>query len=89
MLMIKLTVWALPHTKWRHYILSINYIPDFPLTTIELRFLTSILQDKRVKMFIPLEIKEELHKVLKYVKPLWKIGDIKYFDQNKDGDDLQ
>lgn len=40
-------------------------------------------------MFIPLEIKEELHKVLKYVKPLWKIGDIKYFDQNKDGDDLQ
>lgn len=63
--------------------------PDFPLTTIELRFLTSILQDKRVKMFIPLEIKEELHKVLKYVKPLWKIGDIKYFDQNKDGDDLQ
>lgn len=66
----------------------INYIPDFPLTTIELRFLTSILQDKRVIMFVPHKIIEELHQALKDVKPLWKTEDIKYFDRNKDGDDF-
>lgn len=75
--------------EFQNKVLSpINHIPDFPLTTIELRFLTSILQDKRVKIFFPLEIIEELHKALKDVKPLWKTEDIKYFDQNKDGDDF-
>ena len=66
----------------------INHIPDFPLTTIELRFIAAILQDKRVIMFVPHKIIEELHQALKDVKPLWKTEDIKYFDQNKDGDDF-
>ena len=66
----------------------INQIPDFPLTTIELRFLASILQDNRIKMFMTSEILEELQKVLKDVKPLWEPENIKYFDQNKDGDDF-
>ena len=39
-------------------------------------------------MFVPHKIIEELHQALKDVKPLWKTEDIKYFDQNKDGDDF-
>ncbi len=66
----------------------INHIPDFPLTTIELRFLASIIQDKRVKMFISPELIDELQETLKDVKPLWEPDNIKYFDQNKDGDDF-
>ena len=66
----------------------INHIPDFPLTTIELRFLAAILHDKRVKMFISSEVIDELQKSLKGVTPLWEPDDIKYFDQNKDGDDF-
>ena len=66
----------------------INHIPSFPLTTIELRFLASILQDKRVKMFMSTKVIEELQESLKDVTPLWQTDDIKYFDQNKDGDDF-
>ena len=66
----------------------INHIPDFPLTTIELRFLAAILQDKRVKMFISSEVIDELQKSFKGVTPLWEPDDIKYFDQNKDGDNF-
>lgn len=66
----------------------INHIPDFPLTTIELRFIAAILQDKRIKMFMTSEVIAELQEALKDVKPLWETDDIKYFDQNKDGDNF-
>ena len=66
----------------------INHIPDFPLTTIELRFIAAILKDNRIKMFMSPEVIEGLQEALKDVKPLWETDDIKYFDQNKDGDDF-
>lgn len=66
----------------------INHIPDFPLTTIELKFLASILQDKRITMFMSPIITEELKDRLINIKPLWTPEDVKYFDQNKNGDDF-
>ena len=66
----------------------INYTPDFPLTTIELRFLASIIQDNRITMFINPIVTKELKDSLKLVKPLWTSENVKYFDQNKGGDDF-
>lgn len=66
----------------------VQHIPDFPLSTIELRFLAAILQDKKITMFIDPETIEKIKTALKDVTPLWKPEDIKYFDQNKDADNF-
>jgi predicted DNA-binding transcriptional regulator YafY len=68
---------------------SIKNIPDFPLTTIELRFLASILNDSRIKLFLNNSILEKLKSALKNITPLWKNESIKYFDQFNDSDNFE
>ena len=64
----------------------VKHIPDFPLSTIELRFLAAILQDHRITMFMNNETEKSLKSELEGVVPLWTSEDVKYFDQNKDAD---
>lgn len=65
---------------------TIKHIPDFPLSTIELRFLSAIINDDRVTMFIDVETVKKLKLELNNIPPLWKKENVKYFDQFKDAD---
>lgn len=62
---------------------SINHIPDFPLSTIELRFLATIIREPRITMFLNNQTEEALKKELEDVVPLWETDTVKFFDQNK------
>ena len=68
---------------------SIKNVPEFPLSTIELRFLAAILQDNRVTMFMNDKILQAIETELENVLPLWKPEIVKYFDQNKDSDPFE
>lgn len=65
---------------------ALKHIPDFPLSTIELRFLAAVMQDAKVTMFMDSQTVEKLKAELRDVKPLWSKENVKYFDQNKDSD---
>lgn len=76
-------------TKTKELSSSIKKVPEFPLSTIELRFLAAILQDKRVRMFMNDKTVQAIETKLENVLPLWKTENVKYFDQNKDSDPFE
>lgn len=76
-------------TKTKELSSSIKNVPEFPLSTIELRFLAAILQDKRVRMFMNDKTVQAIETDLENVLPLWKPENVKYFDQNKDSDPFE
>jgi len=60
--------------------------PAFPLTNIQKSWLKSILQDKRMKLFVDDVTFSNLSNILKNVEPLYKPDDFYYFDIINDGD---
>ena len=76
-------------TKTKELSSSIKNVPEFPLSTIELRFLAAILQDKRIRMFMNDKTVQAIETELENVLPLWKPENVKYFDQNKDSDPFE
>ena len=75
---------ALKNQDWqlidREYGTPIQHKPTMPMTTLERRWLKTILLDLRVRLFqIPMENLEE-------VEPLFLPEDMVYFDRYQDGD---
>lgn len=60
--------------------------PQLPLTTLELRFLKAVINDKRVGLFLSAEQLAHLNDVLSDVAPLYTESDFCYFDRFSDGD---
>lgn len=83
---IKPEITTIFHYSQYNLSFPIKNVPDFPLSTIELRFLAAILQDKRVRMFMNDKTVQAIETELENVLPLWKPENVKYFDQNKDSD---
>ena len=72
--------WPLIDENWITPILS---PPAMPLTTLQKRWMKTILEDPRVRLFdLPSEGLED-------VRPLYRREDICYFDQLPDGDDYE
>lgn len=59
-----------------------------PLTILEKRWIKTLLNDDRVRLFVEDNEIKRLSKQLKYVKPLYNNEDFYYFDQFTDGDDF-
>lgn len=78
---------ALKNQKWqliRHdYTTPIRHQPSMPLTELEKRWLKTILQDPRVRLF---PVPESCIKALEAVEPLFEPSDIVYFNRYLDGD---
>ncbi len=68
----------------------IEHVPDFPLTTLQLRYLATVVRDKRFQLFFGNKQKEllELQNELMHYEPLWSNDSVCYYDQRKDGDDF-
>ncbi len=58
-----------------------------PLTALQLRYLKTILRDKRIRLF-DLDF-DYFDRELADVKPLWQEGDYEVFDAYADGDDFE
>ena len=86
---IKPEITTIFHYSQYNLSFPIKNVPEFPLSTIELRFLAAILQDKRVRMFMNDKTVQAIETELENVLPLWKPENVKYFDQNKDSDPFE
>lgn len=60
--------------------------PQLPLTTLELRFLKAVINDKRAGLFLSDEQLAHLNDLLSDVAPLYSESDFHYFDRFSDGD---
>lgn len=58
----------------------IQHIPNMPLTTLQRRWLKTLLQDRRIALFAPDA------SGLEEVEPLFNMDDVVWFDQYLDGD---
>lgn len=64
---------------------ELRYIPEMPLTTLQKRWLKTLLQDPRIRLF--LEEPEEI--LAEEIRPLFDRENIVYFDRYQDGDDYR
>lgn len=74
-------------TENNKYSSIIEHNPKMPLTKLQLRYLKSLLFDKRIRLF-DLDF-EYFEKQLADVEPLWQPGDYTVFDRFQDGDDFE
>ena len=83
--------YELPQQEWQlideQYHTPITQKPTMPLTTLEKRWLKTILSDKRMVLFQ--ESTDMLAKALVDVEPLFLPEDVVYFDRYADGDDYE
>lgn len=77
---LKKGLWPLMTKDYRTLL---HYEPQRPLTTLEKRWLKTVLQDVRVRLFAP-EVPG-----LEDVEPLYRQDDLVYFDRYGDGDPFE
>lgn len=88
---------ALRKQQWQlldeHLETPILQAPTMPMTTLERRWLKTLLMDPRIMLFLPLESEEEpaevlasLKQGLEEVEPLFLPSEVVYFDRYQDGD---
>lgn len=66
-----------------------NEIVNRPMTTLEKRWLKSILCDKRIRLFLQNEQIQFMKDSLEDVQPLFDVNDFFYYDNFSDGDDYE
>lgn len=78
---------ALKEQRWQllteDYRTPLQHAPQLPLTTLEKRWLKTVVQDPRVKLFVP------TLPDLADVEPLYKQDNLVYFDRYGDGDPFE
>lgn len=81
--------WYLLSEKDKIYNSRLKEIPSVPLTSIEKRWLKSILSDPKASLFLDGDTISRLMDFLKDVKPLFKKEYFLFFDRFSDGDDFK
>lgn len=81
---------ALESGKWplikQNYTTNIKNEPTMPLSLLQKKWLKSILNDKRIRLFIDEKTLENLKNHLENVEPLFTENDFYLYDQYSDGD---
>ncbi|MDO4454784.1 MAG: WYL domain-containing protein [Eubacteriales bacterium] len=62
------------------------YEPYTPTTKLERRWMKTQLNDRRVRLFLSEDLREQFLESLKEEKPLYQESDFDFFDRNKTGD---
>lgn len=79
--------WGLLTKQHDQYLSPLTFEPTIPITLLEKRWLKSLLQDSRIRLFLEDHTQKELSDKLASVKPLFDRNYFKWFDIFKDGDD--
>lgn len=77
--------WGLTEQRGELYVARLRAVKR-PLTKLELSWLASLLQDRRLRLFLTQEKIEALRSALEGVKPLFYPDDLKAVDAHADGD---
>lgn len=78
--------WNLLEESNGEYLSKLKSPINLPLTLLEKSWLKSLLQDKRISLFLKEEEVLYLQKSLDHIEPLFDINDFCYFDNFSDGD---
>ena len=81
---------ALESGKWplikKDYSTNIKNIPTMPLSMLQKRWLKSLCNDKRIRLFVDDEVLANLKSNLKDIEPLFTENDYYLYDKYSDGD---
>ena len=81
---------ALESGKWplikKDYSTNIKNIPTMPLSMLQKRWLKSLFNDKRIRLFVDDEVLANLKSNLKDIEPLFTENDYYLYDKYSDGD---
>ena len=75
--------WAFLNENLETYL---DYEPSMPLTHIQKRWLKSLMEDSRIRLFLDAETYDALSEQLKEVRPLYTCDTFCWFDRFTDGD---
>lgn len=78
--------WPFLAKKDGRYENAVGPVPERPLTTLERRWLRSLLADARIRLFLTDDELARLSETLADDEPLWRPEDIHAFDRYSDGD---
>lgn len=67
----------------------IKYEPTMPLTLLQKRWLKTLLQDKRIRLFFDDEQLVKQQNELQEIKPLYRQEHLVFFDRSNNGDDYE
>ncbi|WFR55579.1 WYL domain-containing protein [Anaerocolumna sp. AGMB13025] len=81
--------WGLLAKDNANYSSRLKTIPELPVTLLEKRWLKSLLQDSRVRLFLEDTTYKELSDRLSDIKPLYQDKHFNWFDIFADGDDYK
>lgn len=84
--LIKDKDWLLLSDSENGYKSVLKHNPTLPLSNIQKSWLKSLLQDKRLRLFVDDTTLKDLEIALKDITPLFKLDDFHYFDIINDGD---
>lgn len=79
--------WGLLSKANNSFSSRLNNSPELPLTLLEKRWIKSLLQDPRIRLFVEDNTLKELTDCLKDIQPLYQKEQFKLFDIYSDGDD--
>lgn len=68
-------------------ITPVKHKPTMPLTTLQKRWLKTLLLDKRIRLFIDDKTIAEQETALMDIEPLYRPEQLVFFDRSNDGDD--
>jgi len=78
--------WQLLDKQQTMYYAKTKHNTPFYITLLQQRFLKSLLEDKRIRLFLTDSQIQETQMLLRDVEPLFASNDFHYFDQFQDGD---
>ncbi len=79
--------WGLLSKTGENYRTSLNHPVRLPLTLLEKRWIKSLIQDPRIRLFVEDKALEQLNAYLAGILPLFHSGHFRWFDIFTDGDD--
>ena len=81
---------ALETGKWplikKDYSTNIQNIPTMPLSVLQKRWIKALCNDKRIRLFVNVEVLERLKNQLQDVEALFNENDYYLYDKYSDGD---
>lgn len=79
--------WPLLEKREGQFYSRLAHPPQLPVTALERSWLKALLGDPRIRLFLADKQLGHLAQVLRDVQPLYRQGDLLYFDRYLDGDD--